>query len=112
MLSYSWLCGSILKECIDHLIVFSTKLCYCFLSVLLTLNSKKAFIFLYIKIIFLEFLLWFSGLITWYSVCEDAGTIPGLAEWVKDLAFLQAAAQVGDVAQIQRGCWHRLVALI
>ena len=36
---------------------------------------------------------------------EDAGLIPGLAQWVKDLVLLSAAAQVAqvaDVAQISR----------
>ena len=32
-----------------------------------------------------------SGLKTWHSICEDEGSIPGLVQWVKDLAMLQAA---------------------
>ena len=37
-----------------------------------------------------EFLLWLSGLRTWHFIQEGAGSIPGLAQQVKDLALLQA----------------------
>ena len=38
------------------------------------------------------------------SIHEDVGSIPGLAERVKDLVLMQAVAQVTDVAQIWRCC--------
>ena len=38
------------------------------------------------------FSLWLSVLRSRYSVCEDAGLIPGFAHWVKDLVLPQAAA--------------------
>ena len=38
-----------------------------------------------------EFPLWLIELKTWYGVCEDVGSIPGLIQWVKDLELLQAA---------------------
>ena len=49
---------------------------------------------------FLEFLLCLSRLRTQHSVCKDSGLIPGLAQWVKDPASLQAAMQVADVARM------------
>ena len=36
------------------------------------------------------------------SMHENAGLIPGLTQWVRDLALPQAAAYVADMAQI----WH------
>ena len=37
--------------------------------------------------------------LTYHSVCEDAGSIPGLVQWAKDRELLQAVAQGADVAQ-------------
>ena len=38
------------------------------------------------------------------SIHENTGSIPDLAQRVKDLALPQAAVQVPDAAQIWRGC--------
>ena len=45
-----------------------------------------------------------SRLRTWHRFCNDTGSIPGLAQWVKDLALLQAVVSFTDLAQRCRCC--------
>ena len=50
----------------------------------------------------LELPLWLSGLRIQHSVCEDVGSIPGLAQWVEGLVLLwlwhrQAASCSSDL---------------
>ena len=51
-----------------------------------------------------EFPLWLSGLRTHQSIHEGVDSIPGLAQWVKDLVLLQGATEVTGAPQIQCCC--------
>jgi len=58
-----------------------------------------------------EFTLWLSRLRTQHSVLKDAGSIPGLTQWVKYSVLQQAVAQVTDAAHLALlWLWHRLAA--
>ena len=46
----------------------------------------------------MELPLWLNRLRTQHSVCENAGSIPGLVQSVKDLALPRAMTYVADVA--------------
>ena len=59
-----------------------------------------------------EFPLCPSRLRAWQSLCEDADSNPGLAQWVKDLASPQVATEVAVMAQIphSRPWWRQAAA--
>ena len=44
-----------------------------------------------------EFPLWLSGLRTCHSLYEEAGLIPGLTQWLKDLALCGSSIAVAVV---------------
>jgi len=52
----------------------------------------------------LQFPLWLSGLVA-HSVCEDAGSIPGLNHWVKDPVLLWLCCNAQLAALIQPLSW-------
>ena len=88
---------SVFKELpVQHCRVVSPSFTECSLGARLFAESFKNIIS--------EFLLWLSGLGTWHSFHEDAGSIPGLSPWAKNPELLWAAAWVSDKAQIWCCC--------
>ena len=57
-----------------------------------------------------EFPLRICGLRIWHCLCEDAGSIPGLAQWFGDLALLQAVGLICRYCSdpVWLWLWHRL----
>ena len=53
-----------------------------------------------------ELLLWLSRIRTQHSVHEDAGSIPGLTQWVEDLALLWLWCRLAATAPIPPLAWE------
>ena len=54
--------------------------------------------------------MWFSGLRTRYSVHEDVGLIPSLAQWIKDLALVSCSLGHRCGLDLVLCLWCRLAA--
>ena len=52
-----------------------------------------------------EFLLWFSRLRTQEGLCEDAGLIPDLTQWVKELGLLWLWRRPAATASLRPLAW-------
>ena len=48
--------------------------------------------------------MWLSGLRTQHCLYQGAGCIPGLTQWIKGPALLQAAARITDAAGVRCCC--------
>ena len=69
------------------------------------LLGPKAYLTIYYALVKLLFFpLWFIRLRAQHSLCENTGSIPGLAQWVTDQVLPQAAAKVANVAQMVLLC--------
>ena len=64
-------------------------------------NLRKLKRMLYIRVPFMD--QWLTNLT---SIHEDAGSIPGLAQWVKDLALLSLWSRLAATALIQPLTWE------
>ena len=71
------------------------------------INCKEVTYLVYKEL--LAFPLWLSGLRTQHSLCENADSIPGVAQGIKDPVLLQAAGigQRYDLGSVLPWLWYR-----